>query len=78
MMLIRQMLIAAVILGVASTAFAQTSGTPELRAACGPDVRKFCHKIKEADGDNAYLQCLEANRDSLSARCVAILKSYGK
>jgi Cysteine rich repeat len=78
MMLIRGMLMTAVILGVASTAFAQTSGTPELRAACGPDVRKFCHKIKEADGDNAYLQCLEANRDSLSARCSAILKSYGK
>jgi hypothetical protein len=78
-MAIRGLLITAVILGVSSPVFAQTSsGTPELRAACGPDVRKFCHKIKEADGDNAYLQCLEANRDSLSARCIAILKSYGK
>jgi Cysteine rich repeat len=77
-MLIRGMLMTAAILGISSTAFAQTSGTPELRAACGPDVRKYCYRIKEADGDNAYLQCLEANRDRLSVRCITILKSYGK
>jgi hypothetical protein len=77
-MLMRGMLMTAMILWVSSMALAQSSGTPELRAACGPDVRKFCHKIKEADGDNAYLQCLEANRHSLSERCITILKSHGK
>jgi Cysteine rich repeat len=74
---ISRILISAVLLGVSSMALAE-SGTPEQRAACGPDVRHFCHKVKEADGDNAYLQCLELNRDSLSKRCSDMLRSYGK
>jgi hypothetical protein len=53
-------------------------GTPEQRDACGPDVRRFCHKLKESDGQDAYLQCLELNRSKLSAKCVALLQSYGK
>lgn len=76
-MTIRMILISAAVLSVASAAFAE-SGTPEQRAACRPDVRKFCHTVKEADGDDAYLQCLERNRDSLSKRCSDMLKSYGK
>jgi hypothetical protein len=76
-MILRKLLIAAAILGVSSMAFAD-SGTPEQRAACRTDVRKFCHKLKEADGDDAYLQCLELNRDSLSKTCSDMLKSYGK
>jgi hypothetical protein len=76
-------LLATMILGVSTIAFAQTGdsqnmGTPEQRDACGPDVRKFCHKIKESDGQDAYLQCLELNRSKLSARCVSMLQSYGK
>jgi hypothetical protein len=71
-------LISAIVLCVSSAAFADSGGTPEQRAACAPDVRKFCHKLKEADGDDAYLGCLELNRDDLSARCSAMLKNYGK
>jgi hypothetical protein len=80
----RSALLATMILGVTSpAAFAQSSsntemGTPEQRDACGPDVRKFCYKVKESDGQDAYLQCLELNRSKLSARCVAMLQSYGK
>lgn len=75
--MLRSMLLAAALLG-ASTAAHADMGTPEQRAACAPDVRKFCHKVKEADGADAYLQCLELNRSKLSARCVGMLQSYGK
>lgn len=65
---------------LATIASAQSSqiGTPEQRAACAPDVRRFCHQLKEADGADAYLQCLELNRSKLSVRCVTLLQSYGK
>jgi hypothetical protein len=76
-MIIRTALITALALGASSMARAE-SGTPEQRAACAPDVRQFCHQLKEADGDDAYLQCLELNRDKLSVNCVAMLKNYGK
>ena len=76
-MTIRSLLISALIFGLSSTAFA-ASGTPEQQAACRPDVRKFCHHLKQADSDDAYLQCLELNRDSLSKACSDMLKSYGK
>ena len=77
-MVIRRILISAVMLGVGSMALAATSGTPEQQDACRPDVRKFCHHLKEADGDDAYLQCLEINRSDLSKPCSDMLKSYGK
>lgn len=82
-MTFRTVLLVTMILGAAPTAaFAESSnsdmGTPEQREACGPDVRKFCHKVKESDGPDAYLQCLEINRSKLSARCVGMLQSYGK
>jgi hypothetical protein len=81
--MLRHALFAAMILGVPTIALAQAGGsqnmgTPEQREACGPDVRKFCHKVKESDGQDAYLQCLELNRSKLSAKCVAMLQSYGK
>lgn len=76
-MVFRNVLILAAIFGVSSMALA-ASGTPEQEAACRPDVRKFCHKLKPTDGDDLYLQCLELNRDSLSKPCSDMLKSYGK
>ena len=77
-MMIRTILIAATLIGVGSTALAASQGTPEQQAACRPDVRRFCHKLKETDGDDAFLQCLELNRDSLSKPCRSMLESYGK
>jgi hypothetical protein len=75
--MMRTTLITAVLLSLSSMALADTSGTPEQRAACGHDVHKFCRKLKETDGAFAYLQCLESNRDSLSTSCSAMLKGYG-
>jgi hypothetical protein len=76
-MMIRAVLISAAILGVSSMALAQ-SGSPEQQAACRPDVRKFCHKIKEADGDSAFVECLKANRAKLSKACRNVLESNGQ
>jgi hypothetical protein len=76
-MIARTIVASALVLSFGAMAFAQ-SGTPEQRAACRPDVRRFCHKLREADGDDAYLQCLELNRDRLSKACGDMLSSYGK
>lgn len=61
----------------AQTYNVQTSGTPEQRAACGPDVRRLCRSLKDSDGPFAYLQCFQTNHTRLSARCLGMLQSYG-
>jgi hypothetical protein len=75
-MTLRGLFIAAALLCFSSLAFA-ASGTPEEQAACTPDVRKFCHAVKEADGDEAFLKCLELHRDDLSESCRGVLKNHG-
>jgi hypothetical protein len=75
-MSVRILLVLAALLGADSIAVAQ-SGTPEEQAACRPDVRRFCYRVQEGDGSNAYLQCLQAHRDRLSARCRSVLESHG-
>jgi len=75
-MSMRMLLFSAALIGVSSLAMAQ-QGTPEERAACRPDVRRFCYKIRESDGSNAYLQCLQQHRERLSRRCRGVLESHG-
>jgi hypothetical protein len=75
-MSMRTLLMSAALISVSSIAMAQT-GTPEEQAACRPDVRRFCYKIRESDGSNAYLQCLQQHRERLSARCREVLESHG-
>ncbi|HMK78372.1 MAG TPA: cysteine rich repeat-containing protein [Xanthobacteraceae bacterium] len=60
---------AAIALLVADAAFAQ--GTPAQRAACRPDVVKFCKGKGEDPG--VLLQCLEDNRDKISEKCRNVL-----
>jgi hypothetical protein len=76
-MMIRITLAAMFALGLPSMAQAM-SGTPEEQHACAPDVRRFCHKLKESDGDDAYLMCLENHRDSLSKPCLAVLIDHNR
>jgi hypothetical protein len=76
-MMISRLLLSAVLIGVSSLALAE-SGTSEEQAACRPDVRRFCHAIKEQDGDEAFLGCLELHRDDLSEACRNVLKDHGK
>jgi hypothetical protein len=54
---------------VSYAAFAQ--GTPAQRAACRPDVTKFC-KVKTED-PGVILECLEANKDKISERCRKVI-----
>jgi len=71
-MVFRKVLMILAFAGVSSIASAE-SGTPEQQAACRPDVRRFCHKIPEGAGDQAFEDCLQANRDKLSPKCKRVL-----
>ena len=75
-MSVRALLVSAALIGASSIAMAQ-SGTPEEQAACRPDVRRFCYKVQESDGSNAYLECLQQHRARLTSRCRAVLESHG-
>ena len=69
-------LLAVALIALSSSAMAQ-SGTPEEQAACRPDVRRFCYKVKQGEGSDAFLQCLQEHRAKLSARCRAVLENHG-
>ena len=63
---------------VASAAQAQAQkpeemGTPEQRAACGPDVSRYCKSVKPEDGPFAYLSCLQANSEKLRPACLKVI-----
>ena len=75
-MSVRALLVSAALIGASSIAMAQ-SGTPEEQAACRPDVRRFCYKVQESAGSNAYLECLQQHRARLTSRCRAVLESHG-
>jgi len=76
-MMFRKVLLTLTFISVSSMAMA-TSGTPEEQAACSPDVRKFCKKVPPGSEDNAYLMCLEDNRDALSVKCLKVLMDHGR
>ena len=75
-MAVRILLVAACFLSANSIAFAQ-SGTPAEQAACRPDVRRFCYQVRESEGSNGYLECLQEHRERLSERCRAVLERHG-
>ena len=75
-MSMRTLVMSAALIGLSSIAMAQT-GTPEERAACRPDVRRFCYRIREGERANAYLDCLQQHREKLSPRCRAVLERHG-
>jgi hypothetical protein len=54
------------------------SGTPKEQAACRPDIRRFCSKVKQGSDSSAFLSCLKANRTKLSKACLAVLASHGE
>lgn len=59
----------AFLLAAPEAAFAQ--GTPQQRAACRPDVAKFCKGKGEDPG--VLLQCLEDNKDKISEKCRKVI-----
>jgi hypothetical protein len=51
-------------------------GTPEDRAACESDVRRYC---QSAIPDNMrVLACLQQNRGRISPSCRGVLEKYGQ
>jgi len=51
-------------------------GTPEERAACAPDVQKYCEAA--IPDTMRVLGCLQANRTRISAACNRVLVSHGQ
>ena len=52
-------------------ACALAQGTPQQRAACRPDVVKFCKGKGEDPG--VLLACLEDNKEKISDRCRKVI-----
>ena len=69
-MFIRLALIAVLAAAPFSAAFAQ--GTPQQRAACRPDVVKFCKG--KGDDPGVLLSCLEENKDKISEKCRKVIE----
>ncbi|MCX7315165.1 MAG: cysteine rich repeat-containing protein [Hyphomicrobiales bacterium] len=53
---------------------ADEMGTPEQRAACSPDVSKFCKSVKSEEGPFAFLACLQKNREKLRPVCLRVIE----
>lgn len=55
-------------------------GNPQERAACHPDVIKFCQKQVDANPDDVLgiLGCLQSNRSRISHACQEVLASHGQ
>ena len=68
-MFVRLSMIAVVFSAPLSAALAQ--GTPQQRAACRPDVVKFCKG--KGDDPGVLLSCLEENKDKISDKCRAVI-----
>jgi hypothetical protein len=69
-MFVRLSLIAVLAIAPLSAALAQ--GTPQQRAACRPDVAKFCKGKGEDPG--VLLTCLESNKDKISEKCRKVIQ----
>jgi hypothetical protein len=57
-----------------------SSGDEKERAACHPDVTKYCKKELDLNPDDAFsiLGCLQRNRPTISVACNNVLKSHGQ
>jgi hypothetical protein len=51
-------------------------GTPEDRAACNPDVQKYCQAA--IPDTMRVLGCLQQNRQRISPACRGVLQKYGQ
>jgi hypothetical protein len=51
-------------------------GTPEERAACAPDVHRYCEAA--LPDTMRVLACLQANRGRISRACNQVLVSHGQ
>jgi hypothetical protein len=56
-------------------------GTDQERAACHPDVIRYCKQFLHDDGQDdvfGILGCLQTNRGKISNSCQQVLASHGQ
>jgi hypothetical protein len=81
----RKLILVAVLISCATPALAQPlpfppllplpQGTPEERAACSPDVHKYCERALPDVLQVA--NCLQANKTRISPACRQVLVNHG-
>ena len=79
--MLRTMVIAASLtLAAVTAASAQGQGDTRERAACRPDVMRFCKQLIKDNNDNVFsiLNCLQSNRARISRACSQVLASHGQ
>jgi len=57
------------------------SGNDQERAACHPDVVRYCKQFLHEDGQEDVFQilgCLQSNRTRISGSCQQVLASHGQ
>jgi hypothetical protein len=63
-----------VALALSASCFAAAAqGTPQQRAACRPDVAKFCKGL--GDDPGVILECLEKNKEKISEKCQKVIEA---
>jgi hypothetical protein len=58
-----------------------SQGNDQERAACHPDVMRFCRELVKADDQSdvfAILGCLQTNRSKISRPCSEVLSNHGQ
>ena len=58
-----------------------TQGSDQERAACHPDVMRYCKQFIHDDGQDdvfGILGCLQTNRGKISNSCQQVLASHGQ
>ena len=55
-------------------------GNDQERAACHPDVMRFCKQLVKDDQSDVFaiLSCLQTNRPRISVACNTVLASHGQ
>jgi hypothetical protein len=55
-------------------------GTEQERAACHPDVVKYCKELVKDDQSDVFaiLSCLQTNRSRISVPCQQVLAGHGQ
>jgi hypothetical protein len=80
LMLRRIAFAAALSLAAVTSVSAQGQGDAKERAACRPDVMRFCKQFVKDKNDDvvSILNCLESNRARISKACSQVLASHGQ
>ena len=73
-------LAAALTLATVTSVAAQGQGNEKERAACRPDVMRFCKEFVKDKGEDvvSILNCLESNKSRISKACSQVLASHGQ